>query len=130
MTSQPTSTMPSELHATFAQPGSVPMVDSKDHLKCRFETAFEGLEPFRSCWDDAVIRLGGSIYMSYDWCRTWWQFYGQGKELRIFLFTSADRVVGILPLYIDSLGWGPLRFRVARLVGANIPPKVDRSRSV
>jgi CelD/BcsL family acetyltransferase involved in cellulose biosynthesis len=100
------------------------MDDSKDRLKCRFETAFEALEPFRACWDDAVSRLGGSIYMSYDWARIWWQFYGAGKELRIFLFTSADKVVGILPLYIDSLGWSPLRFRVARLVGANIPPKV------
>jgi hypothetical protein len=29
-----------------------------------------------------------------------------------------------VPIYIDTLGWGPLRFRVARLVGANIPPKV------
>ena len=62
--------------------------------------------------------------MSYDWCRVWWEFYGAGKELRVFLFTLGDKVVGILPLYIDSLGWGPLRIRVARLVGANIPPKV------
>src|ERR1039457_352731 len=88
-----------------------------ESLKCTQETSFEALQHLRGHWDDAVIRLGGSIYMSYDWARTWWEFYGAGKELRIFLFTSADRVVGILPLYIDSLGWGPLRFRVARLVG-------------
>jgi CelD/BcsL family acetyltransferase involved in cellulose biosynthesis len=115
--------MASELPDALAQLDSLPMVGSKDHLKCRCETAFDGLETLRACWDDTVLRLGGSIYMSYDWCQTWWQFYGQGKELRIFLFTSEDVVVGILPLYIDSLGWGPVRFRVARLVGANIPPK-------
>src|ERR1035437_1242609 len=93
-------------------------------LRCKLETSLHGLDDLRMEWDDAVVRLGGSIYMSYDWVRTWWEFYGAGRALRIFLFSSADKVVGILPLYIDSLGWGPLRFRVARLVGANIPPKV------
>jgi CelD/BcsL family acetyltransferase involved in cellulose biosynthesis len=100
------------------------ITESERDLHCRLQTSFAATDSLREQWDNAVIRLGGSIYMSYDWCRTWWEFYGTGKELRIFLFTSADKIVGILPLYIDSLGWGPLRFGVARLVGANIPPKV------
>jgi CelD/BcsL family acetyltransferase involved in cellulose biosynthesis len=116
--------MLSELPGELPGPNSLSMVSSNDGLKCRFETAFDGLECVRTCWDEAVIRLGGNIYMSYDWVRTWWELYGAGKELHIFLFTLADKVVGILPLYIDSFGWGPLRFRVARLIGANIPPKV------
>ena len=62
--------------------------------------------------------------MSYDWVRTWWDFYSAGKKLRIFLFTSGETLVGIVPLYIESLGVWPFQFRVVRLVGANIPPKV------
>ncbi len=62
--------------------------------------------------------------MSYDWVRTWWEFYGKNKELRIFLFFVGEQIVGVVPIYIDTLGFGPLKFRVARLVGANIPPKV------
>lgn len=89
----------------------------------RLETSFAALESSRSSWDECVIRLGGSIYMSFDWCRTWWEFYGDARELRIFLFYSDDNLVGIVPFYIDSLRFGPWRFRVARLVGANIPPK-------
>src|SRR5579859_6248405 len=81
---------------------------------CRVETSFDGLEVLRDCWDEAVIRLGGSIYMSYDWCRTWWEFYGQGKELRILLFYSGENIVGIVPLYIDSVGFYQCRFRVVR----------------
>lgn len=84
---------------------------------------FASIENLRQKWDDAVIAMGSSIYLSYDWSRTWWEFYGAGKELRIFLFFAGDRIVGILPLYIDRLGFGPLKFSVARLVGANIPPK-------
>ncbi len=95
-----------------------------DELHCRIETSFESLASFCRTWDDAVIRLGGSIYMSYDWCRIWWEFYAASRELRIFIFSVAEEVVGIVPLYIDSIGFWPFRFKVARLVGANIPPKV------
>ncbi len=95
-----------------------------EELQCRLECSFEKLDPMRSIWDEATARLAGSIYMSYDWCLNWWEFYGRGKELRIFIFSAAGRVVGILPLYIDSIGFRPVRFKVARLVGANIPPKV------
>jgi CelD/BcsL family acetyltransferase involved in cellulose biosynthesis len=75
-------------------------------------------------WDAAVERLGGSVYMTWDWLRTWWAFYGRGCMLRLFWFEKDGEVVGLLPLYIQRLGPGPLGIRVARLVGANIPPKV------
>jgi CelD/BcsL family acetyltransferase involved in cellulose biosynthesis len=88
------------------------------------QSSFQGLDHLRVAWDDAVVRLGGTIYMSYDWCRTWWEFYGEGKELRVFIFRAGEQIVGIVPLYIDPLGFWPVRFKVARLVGANIPPKV------
>lgn len=75
-------------------------------------------------WDTVVEQLGGSIYMTWDWLTTWWRFYGQGKRLRLFLLRRADQWVGVLPLYLETLGSGPLSLKVARLVGANIPPKV------
>ena len=93
-------------------------------LACRIETAFQGLDEQREAWDNAVIRLGGSIYMSYDWTRLWWQFYGANHLLRVFVFTVEHEIVGILPIYIDCMRVWPFRFRVARLVGASIPPKV------
>ncbi len=92
-------------------------------LECRLETSFEGLDALRSAWDEAVIRLSGSIYMSFDWCRIWWQFYGAGRELRVFIFTAAGQIVAILPCYIDAFGFPPFQPRIARLVGANVPPK-------
>jgi len=90
----------------------------------KLESDFRSLADLRKEWDEAVIELGGSIYLSYDWCKTWWDFYGAGKELRIFLFRVERRLVGIVPIYIDRVGFGPIRCSIARLVGANIPPKV------
>lgn len=95
-----------------------------NELTLRLERSFENTEFLQPEWDRVVAQLGGSVYMSYDWCKTWWKFYGCGKELRIFLFSAADNLVGILPFYIDNLGPRPFQLRIARLVGANIPPKV------
>src|ERR1051325_8384527 len=93
-------------------------------LQVRIETDFAELDSLQPAWDDAVAELGGTVYMSYHWCKTWWECYGAGKQLRIFLFSSGERIVAIIPVYVDEIGFGLLRLRVARLLGANIPPKV------
>jgi CelD/BcsL family acetyltransferase involved in cellulose biosynthesis len=93
-------------------------------LGCEVLHDFHGLDHLQPAWDEAVLHAGGSIYMTYDWVRVWWEFYGNHAELRLFVFSAAETVVAVVPIYIDTLGLGPLRLRVARLVGANIPPKV------
>ncbi len=85
-----------------------------------FETA--GLDAAE--WNRAVECLGGPVYMTWHWLRTWWQFYGERDLLRIFVFRRGGDIVGLLPFYVSHLGFGPLGVQVARLVGANIPPKV------
>jgi hypothetical protein len=106
---------------------NIPMTSYKarpPQLVGSFVSSFEQLTEIRENWDEAVIALKGSIYMSYDWVRTWWEFYGANHTLRLFVFREKERIVGIVPMYIDALGFGPLHLRVARLVCANIPPKV------
>lgn len=93
-------------------------------LECEVFTDFAPLEGRRAEWDTAVEGAGGSVYMTFDWVRTWWQYYGGEAQLRLFVFTCRGRIVALSPLYVETLGAGPLRLRVARLVGANIPPKV------
>lgn len=77
-----------------------------------------------SAWDTAVEELGGPVYMTWGWLQTWWQFYGGNDALRLFVFRAGEQIVGLLPFYLGRLGLGPLGVKVARLVGANIPPKV------
>src|SRR5205807_9591572 len=100
-----------------------PVSFTSGRLEVRTADSFKGTESWRGQWDDANHEFGGSIYMSYDWSRTWWEFYGAGKELRIFLFYADEKLVGIVPIYIDRIGFKPFEFAVARLVCANIPPK-------
>lgn len=75
-------------------------------------------------WDEAVARLGGPIYMTFDWLKTWWEFYGRGRDLHLFIFSVDHKIVGLLPIYLDRMGIWPLHLKVGRVVGANIPPKV------
>lgn len=86
--------------------------------------SFEELPDDRAHWDKLVAELGAPIYMSFDWLRLWWQYYGAGKELRLFVFQARGVVVGMVPTYIEQLGPPFLCLRVARLIGANIPPRV------
>jgi len=85
---------------------------------------FENLCILQREWDAFVEKLNAPVYMSYDWCRIWWKIYGAGKDLRIYVFSGNSQVVGIIPIYIDCLGVGLLNLKVARLVGANIPPRI------
>jgi CelD/BcsL family acetyltransferase involved in cellulose biosynthesis len=97
---------------------------ASSRLSCRIFDSFAGLDHLRLAWDQACLRAGGSVYMTYDWIRVWWAFYGKGAELKLFVFFTGENIEAVVPIYIVTLGWGPLRMRVARLVGANIPPKV------
>ncbi|MCS7089698.1 MAG: GNAT family N-acetyltransferase [Verrucomicrobiota bacterium] len=101
---------------------SLPAVDAD--LSWGVCDRFDRLPFGREEWDSGTAKLGGSVYMTWDWLHTWWQFYGDGCQLRLFWFRKDGALTGLLPFYVRQLGFGPFRLTVARLVGANIPPKV------
>lgn len=85
---------------------------------------FSKLENFRESWDNFVLECKSTVYMTYDWCVTWWEFYGDKKELSICVFYDDNILIGILPIYIEKIRFGPITFKIAKLLGANLPPKV------
>lgn len=99
-------------------------VVGKKTIRCTVATEFQSLYSMRNEWDHAAERLGGTIYMTFDWCATWWKYYGKGNQLRIFIFYCANAIVGIFPIYVTSFRLFPKSCKIARLVGSNIPPKV------
>jgi len=93
-------------------------------LCCSVCTSFDELEGLREKWDQLVLQSGAPVYMTYDWARLWWRFYGAKGELRVFIVAHGDTLVGLLPFYVSAVGIRPFQTRVGRLVGSNIPPKV------
>lgn len=75
-------------------------------------------------WDDLIVKTSANIYMTCTWCRVWWENYGKGRVLRIFLYYQSGELVAVLPIYINRIRVGPFSIRVARFVGANNPMRV------
>jgi CelD/BcsL family acetyltransferase involved in cellulose biosynthesis len=95
---------------------------SNPQLESRVFSSFAELEAERTRWDEFAASAGAPIYMSFDWCRLWWEFYGRRRDLAIFFVLSDGQLVGLIPMFIDSFGHWPLNIRIARLVGVTDGP--------
>jgi hypothetical protein len=96
-----------------------------EKLIFQIETSFDKLEDIRNEWDTFLLNVGGDIYLTYDWCKLWWDYYGKGCKLQVFLFRFDTKLVGIIPLFIDTVWLGPVRLRIARIIGSQLPPKIS-----
>lgn len=43
-------------------------------------------------------------FQSWAWLYSWWEFYGEGYELRLITVRSEDLLVGIIPLMLERRG--------------------------
>lgn len=66
-------------------------------------------------WDALLARCDATVFQSFEWQRTWWRHFGEGRPgARLHLVTVRDGrgLVAVAPLYVDrarTLGALPLR---------------------
>jgi len=84
--------------------------------------SFEELASIQLEWDNFVESAGSQIFLTYDWCRIWWKYYGNNRDLNIFLFRREGRLIGIMPLFLEKLCLGPVCVRAAKIVGSDFTP--------
>jgi len=75
-------------------------------------------------WDALGERCPGqSIYMTWDWVATWWEFYGRGGALWLLQArTENGRLLGLAPLMLVAHRPAPLlRWRQLQFIGASSP---------
>ena len=80
---------------------------------------FDELAPMQQEWDNFVESVGAEIFLTYDWCRIWWKYYGKNRVLRVFVFRSNNKLIGIIPLFFEKIWLGPVFVRVAKIVGTD-----------
>lgn len=85
--------------------------------------SFDSVPMTAAEWDGFMESMGAEIFLSYDWCRLWWKYYGANGSLQIFVFRSQEALVGIVPLYIESIACGG---RVARILCSHFMPTTVR----
>jgi CelD/BcsL family acetyltransferase involved in cellulose biosynthesis len=81
--------------------------------------SFDQIAEMREAWDQLVADTVGEVYASMDWCRIWWRHYGDRRELAIFIFRDGDRLVGVIPMFVERVRIGPVSIRIAKLVGSD-----------
>jgi len=59
---------------------------------------FDALEPE---WNALLEASDAGVFQSYEWQRTWWEYFGAKLELRILVFDSGGDIVGIAPLCLS-----------------------------
>lgn len=84
----------------------------------RFDS-FGDAEPLRERWDALVERVGGDLFSSFDWCAIWWKHFGHGRRLELHAAWRGDDLVAVLPLFRETIRWGPVGLRVVRVVGCD-----------
>lgn len=82
-------------------------------------------------WDALAERSGADISACPALARVWWRHYGRGR-LRVFCawaespFGEGERLAGVLPMFLESVRGGPVRVRLARLLGSDSTITVAR----
>ena len=80
---------------------------------------FEQLKAIQQEWDEFIESVGSEIFFTYDWCRIWWKYYGKNRQLKVFIFRSNNKLMGIIPLFFEKIWLGPLYVRVLKIVGSD-----------
>ena len=91
-------------------------------LKLSIYASFDQVRHLQQSWDGLVEELGGDIFITYDWCAIWWRYFGYGRQLEIHVATAHDELVGVFPLFRETIRWGPLFLRVVRVVACDHCP--------
>ncbi len=81
--------------------------------------SFEEVLHLQSDWDSFVESCEGDIYLTFDWCKVWWEHYGAGRALRLYVYREVESIVGLLPFFFETVWIGPIWLKVAKLVGAD-----------
>lgn len=94
------------------------------------EVIIRRIDSFSSLKDEwnVVLETAGTntVFQTYEWLSTWWEYFGQGKELLLLVANKNDNVVGIAPLMIMKMRVKGLPFyRVANFIGSGTSDYLD-----
>ena len=92
------------------------MLIVKTDVQVKLFCSFEELTSLQEQWDNLAASVGSGIFLTCDWCRIWWKYYGSNRDLRVWVFHKGTDLVGIVPLFLETIWLGPVCVRAARLL--------------
>ncbi|MHC4212025.1 MAG: GNAT family N-acetyltransferase [Planctomycetota bacterium] len=92
---------------------------AENNVKVDLFHTFDDLKSIAQEWDDFVESVGSEIFLTYDWCRIWWNYYGRKRHLHIFVFRYKGKIVGLIPMFCENIWLGPIFVKVLKIVGSD-----------
>ena len=89
------------------------------NISYSFYTSFDEITALQEEWDSFIESVNGDIYLTFDWCRVWWQFYGKKRLLRIAIFYQQQKIVALFPVFIETIWLGPVCLKLAKIIGTD-----------
>jgi CelD/BcsL family acetyltransferase involved in cellulose biosynthesis len=81
-------------------------------------TTVEEFRSMESEWNAFHAEAGGTVFQGFPWLWTWWDVYGRRFGGLYIITARVDgRLTAILPMYLQSSGFFPLRLTRLRLIG-------------
>jgi len=94
---------------------------SSGPLDVEIITDENGFNTIANEWRSLVESANVYIFQTYEWQRTWWKIFGSNNVLHIILLRDQERLVGILPMFVDFYRvWGKSIYRSLRMMGSRI----------
>jgi CelD/BcsL family acetyltransferase involved in cellulose biosynthesis len=72
-------------------------------LDIRIISNKRGFQLLREEWQELAEKNDGFIYQTFEWNWIWWKYFGAGKKLHIMTLRDDKRLVGIIPLFWDTI---------------------------
>ncbi len=61
----------------------------------------EGFLELRKPWGEIMADSDASVFSSWEWLFTWWEYYGHGRRLLILVLYLHERPVAVFPHFIS-----------------------------
>lgn len=63
---------------------------------------WEELQPLAADWNRVLAgSCSDTIFLTWEWCKAWWDAYGHGRSLFVLTAREGDELVGVAPFYSD-----------------------------
>jgi CelD/BcsL family acetyltransferase involved in cellulose biosynthesis len=106
--------------------GSVEGVEAPPICRVEVVTDYHALVALRSVWTGLAGEAGlDHPFLSHEWLCAWWESFGAGRELRVLLAKTADRVIGIAPLMLCRDRMYGLEVRRLQSIHNDHTPRAD-----
>jgi len=77
-------------------------------------------------WNDAVERAGiAHPFLRHEWLRTWWECFGDGRQLHIVIVRADAQIIAIAPIVSEAVSLCGIPVRQLRLMFNDHTPRAD-----